>query len=44
MDPQPSREYAALVAGRELATYAFIRPWMADNVDKGMLLVQQHQA
>jgi hypothetical protein len=42
MDPPPSREYAALVAGQELAAYAFIRAWMADDVDKGMLLIEQH--
>ena len=42
MDPQPSREYAALAAGQELAAYAFIRAWMADDVDKGMLLIEQH--
>ena len=42
MDPQPPREYAALAAGQELAAYAFIRAWMADDVDKGMLLIEQH--
>jgi hypothetical protein len=42
MDPPPSREYAALVAGQELGAYAFIRAWMADDVDKGMLLIEQH--
>jgi hypothetical protein len=42
MNPQPSREYAALSAGQELAAYAFIRAWMADDVDKGMLLIEQH--
>jgi hypothetical protein len=41
-DPRPSREYAALAAGQELAAYAFIRAWMADDVDKGMLLIEQH--
>lgn len=30
------------MAGEELAAYAFIRAWMADDVDKGMLLSQQH--
>jgi hypothetical protein len=29
-------------AGQELAAYAFIRPWMADDVDKEMLLIEQH--
>ncbi len=41
LEPPPSREYAAL-AGEELAAYAFIRAWMADDVDKGMLLIEQH--
>jgi hypothetical protein len=35
MNPQPSREYAAMSAGQELAAYAFIRASMADDVDKG---------
>jgi hypothetical protein len=43
MDPQPSREYVARAAGQELAAYAFIRAWMADDVDKAMLLIEQHQ-
>ncbi len=38
----PPREYAAALAGEELAAYAFIRAWMADDVDKGMLLIGQH--
>ena len=42
MDPKPSREYVTLAAGEELAAYAFIRAWMADDVDKGMLLIEQH--
>ena len=42
MDPRPSREYAALAAGQELAAYAFIRAWMADDPDKGVLLIEQH--
>ncbi len=42
LEPPPSREYAAALAGEELAAYAFIRAWMADNVDKGMLLIEQH--
>lgn len=25
-----------------LAAYAFIRAWMADDVDEGMLLIEQH--
>jgi hypothetical protein len=33
---------SALSAGEELAAYAFIRAWMADDVDKGMLLIEQH--
>ncbi len=40
--PPPSRKYAALLAGQELAAYAFIRAWMADDVDKGMLMIEQH--
>ena len=40
MDPRPSREYAALAAGQELAAYAFIRAWMADDVDKGPIKSQ----
>ncbi len=40
--PPPSREYARLAAGEELAAYAFIRAWMADDVDKAMLMVEQH--
>ena len=31
-----------MLAGQELAAYAFIRAWMADDVDKGMLLIEQH--
>lgn len=42
LDPPPSREYAAALAREELAAYAFIRAWMADDVDKGMLLIEQH--
>jgi len=42
LEPPPSREYAAALAGEELAAYAFIRAWMADDVDKGMLLIEQH--
>lgn len=42
MDPQPSREYVTLAAGEELAAHAFIRAWTADDVDKGMLLIEQH--
>jgi hypothetical protein len=38
----PSREYAAALAGEKLAAYAFIRAWMADDVDKGMLLIERH--
>jgi hypothetical protein len=41
MDSQPSRDYAALSAGQELAAYAFIRAWMADDVAKGKLLIEQ---
>lgn len=37
LEPPPSREYAAALAGEELAAYAFIRAWMAYDVDKGML-------
>jgi len=42
LEPPPSREYAAALAVEELAAYAFIRAWMADGVDKGMLLIEQH--
>ena len=42
LEPPPSREYAAALAGEELAAYAFIRAWMADDVGKGMLLIEQH--
>ncbi len=42
LEPLPSREYAAVLAGEELAAYAFIRAWMADDVDQGMLLTGQH--
>ena len=42
LESPPSREYAAALAGEELAVYAFIRAWMADDVDKGMLLIEQH--
>jgi len=42
LEPPPSREYAAALASEELAAYAFIRAWMADDVDKGMLLIEQH--
>ncbi len=38
----PTREYARLAAGEELAAYAFIRAWMADDVDKAMLMIEQH--
>ncbi len=41
-DLEPSREYAAALAGEELAAYAFIRAWMADDVERGMLLLGQH--
>jgi hypothetical protein len=30
------------LVGEELAAYAFIRAWMADDVDKGMLFIEQH--
>jgi hypothetical protein len=42
LEPPPSREYAAALAGEELAAYAFIRALMPDDVDKGMLLIEQH--
>ncbi len=41
-EPPPSREYAAALAGQELTAYAFIRTWMADDVHKGMLLIERH--
>jgi hypothetical protein len=37
-----SREVAAAYAAQELAAYAFIRAWMADDVGAGMLLIEQH--
>jgi hypothetical protein len=40
--PPPSHEQAAADAVDEIAAYAFIRAWMADDVDKGMLLIKQH--
>jgi hypothetical protein len=40
--PPLSRQDAAAAAAEELAAYAFIRAWMADDVDKGMLLIEQH--
>jgi hypothetical protein len=39
--PPMSREMAAVYARQEMAAYAFIRAWMADDVDKGMLLIEQ---
>jgi hypothetical protein len=42
LEPPPSREYAAALAGEKLAAYAFIRVLMPDDVDKGMLLIEQH--
>ncbi len=39
--PPMSREMAAIYARQEMAAYAFIRAWMADDVDKGMLLIEQ---
>ena len=35
--PPMSREMSAVYARQEMAAYAFIRAWMADDVDKGML-------
>jgi hypothetical protein len=40
--PPLSREDAAAVAAEEIGAYAFIRAWMADDVDKGMLKIEQH--
>jgi hypothetical protein len=40
--PPPSREQAVADAAEEIAAYAFIRAWMADDVDKGMLMIEQH--
>jgi hypothetical protein len=31
-----------LLADQELGAYAFICAWMADDVDKGMLMIEQH--
>jgi hypothetical protein len=39
--PPMSRDMAAVYARQEMAAYAFIRAWMADDVDKGMLLIEQ---
>ena len=40
--PPPSREQAAADAAEEIAAYALIRPWMADDADTGMLMIKQH--
>jgi hypothetical protein len=40
--PPPSREQAAADAAEEIAAYALIRAWMADDADKGMLMIKQH--
>ena len=40
--PPLSREDVAAAAAEEIAAYAFIRAWIADDVDKGMLLIEQH--
>ena len=37
----PSRVQTAVSTAEELAAYAFIRTWIADNVDRGMLLIEQ---
>lgn len=39
--PTPSREQAAADAAEEIAAYALIRAWMADDADKGMLMIKQ---
>jgi hypothetical protein len=39
--PPLSREDAAAAAAEEIAACAFIRARMADDVDKGMLLIEQ---
>ena len=40
--PPPPREQAAADAAKEIAAYTVIRDWMADDVDKGMLMIKQH--
>jgi hypothetical protein len=40
--PPPSREQAAADAAQEIAAYALIRAWMADDADTGMLMIKQH--
>jgi hypothetical protein len=39
--PPPSREHAA-DAAEEIAVYALIHAWMADDADKGILMIRQH--
>jgi hypothetical protein len=41
--PPPSREQAAADAADEIAAYALVRAWMADDADKGMLMFMQHR-
>jgi hypothetical protein len=40
--PPPSREHAVADAAEEIAAYALIRAWMADDAGKGMLMIKQH--
>jgi hypothetical protein len=40
--PPPSREQAAADAAQEIAAYALVRAWMADDADTGMLMIKQH--
>ena len=40
--PPPSREQAAADAAEEIAAYALIRAWMADDADTGMLMIKEH--
>ncbi len=42
--PPPSHEQAAADAAEEIAAYALIRAWMADDADTGMLMIRQHHA
>ena len=40
--PPPSREQAAADAAEEIAAYALVRAWMADDVDTGMLMIKDY--
>jgi hypothetical protein len=40
--PPMSHEVAAAYAAQEVAAYAFLRAWLADDVDKGILMLDQN--